>query len=97
MLFNYKSNISDRDILKYLRTQKVFRDSFTIYQALCKPTSNRAVFEGQLALLTAKNKILAVKIKDKFIYSIPEKLKTGKVLSGVLPSDAYLLLTGVVG
>lgn len=96
MITEYIATIPDRKILKYLQNQGVFRDSTTIYNALKTANSNRAVFEGQLTMLVAKNKILAVKIKDRFVYSMPEKLKTGKTLSGAINSDTYLILTCTV-
>lgn len=93
MRTKYIATIPDRKILKYLQNQCVFRDSATIYNALKTSNSNQAVFEGQLMMLVAKHKVLAVKMKDRFVYSIPEKLKTGKILSGAINSDVYLILT----
>lgn len=96
MRTKYIATIPDRKILKYLQNQCVFRDSETIYNALKTAASNRAIFEGQLTMLAAKNKILAVKMKDRFVYSMPEKLKTGKTLSGAINSDVYLILMSLV-
>lgn len=93
MLLNYKSTIPDRKILKYLRNQSVFKDATTIYNALRNSESNRTVLEGQLAMLVSKHKILAVKMKDRFVYGMPEKLKSGKILSGAIDSSTYLMLT----
>lgn len=93
MRTKYIATIPDRKILKYLQNQCVFRDSTTIYNALKTAASNKTIFESQLIMLVAQHKILAVKMKDRFVYSMPEKLKTGKILSGALTSDVYLMIT----
>ena len=93
----FLNKISNRRIIKYLNKQTYFKTAIEIATDLKVNPADFAEFDIQLKSLAASHKLLIVPFEGIYKYSRPVKTKTGRLLSGLLYTNDYLLLSCALG
>ena len=83
----------NKQIIRYLSKQKCFKTARDIHQDLNLSNDYYATFDIKLKSLAAKHKILMVPLRDTYRYSKPLKTKSGRILSGLVDTYDYLMLS----